>query len=76
MPATPYQIKQARKLLRLTVFELSRNAGVSMSTITRVEAGAGTQKLTRVVLRKVLEEAGAEFTTDGKVVLRPAPYRP
>ena len=44
-----------------------------MSTISRVESSAGTQKLTRAVLRKALEEAGAEFTTDGKVVLRQAP---
>ena len=44
-----------------------------MSTISRVESGAGTQRLTRAVLRKALEEAGAEFTADGKVVLRPAP---
>ena len=73
MPATPYQIMHARKLLRLTVHQLSRRAGVSMSTISRVESGAGTQRLTRAVLRKALEEAGAEFTADGKVVLRPAP---
>lgn len=60
----------ARKLLRLTMIQLSKSSGVTVGTIGRVESGLGTHKLTRVALQKALEEAGAEFRADGTVVLR------
>lgn len=67
MPVTPHQIMIGRKLTRLTILQLSRNAGVSPSTLSRVESGRSTQKLTLYVLRKALEDAGAEFLVDGSV---------
>ena len=72
MPATPYQIISGRKLLGLTIIQLSESAGVGRQTLQRVEAGKSTQMLTRVVLQKALEDAGVEFLLDGKVTIRPA----
>ena len=70
MPVTPHQIMIGRKLTRLTIIQLSRSAGVSPSTLSRVESGRSTQKLTLYVLRKALEDAGAEFRMDGSVTIR------
>ena len=70
MPVTPHQIMIGRKLTRLTIGELSRSAGVSPGTLSRVESGFSTQQLTLYVLRKALEDAGAEFLLDGRVTIR------
>ncbi len=68
MRVTPDQIRAARALLRLEQAELARRAHVSVVTIRRLEAA---QNGTRAVggtldsVRRVLEQAGAEFIADG-----------
>lgn len=70
MLPTPSQILRARKLLNLTVVQLSEAAGVSRATVTRIESGRSPQKLTLHVLAKSLEAAGADFLIDGRVMLK------
>jgi transcriptional regulator with XRE-family HTH domain len=70
---TAEQIKAARALLRLEQEELARRAGVSISTIRRLEAPSGGNLVapeTASVVAKVLQEAGVEFIHQG-VTLKP-----
>jgi len=65
---TPEQIKAARALLRMEQEELSRRAGVSVTTIRRLEAAAGEYAVAESTAGEVqmaLEEAGVEFIHDG-----------
>ena len=74
MDITPEQIRAARALLRLDQAKLAERAHCSVVTIRRLETGAGSGRIARSILaavRKVLEEAGAEFIPDG-VRRRPA----
>ena len=72
---TAEQIKAARALLRLEQEELARRAGVSISTIRRLEAPSGAELVagdTAASVVKTLEEAGVEFIHQG-VALTPKP---
>ncbi len=63
LPMTPPQIRAARGLLNWTVQELAEKAGVDRTTIFSIEAGiyAGDVE-TLTAIRRVLEDAGVEFT--------------
>jgi transcriptional regulator with XRE-family HTH domain len=64
----PEQIKAARALLRLEQEELARKAGVSVSTIRRLEASWGESLVaggTAGEVQRALEEAGVEFIHEG-----------
>lgn len=68
MEITPEQIRAARALLRLEQAELAERAHVSVVTIRRLESGQGSGRVapgTLTGVRKVLEQAGAEFVPDG-----------
>jgi transcriptional regulator with XRE-family HTH domain len=68
MVITPEQIRAARALLRLDQAELAARAHLSVVTIRRLESGRGGGRVapgTAAAVRKVLEEAGAEFIPDG-----------
>jgi transcriptional regulator with XRE-family HTH domain len=72
---TAEQIKAARALLRLEQEELARRAGVSISTIRRLEAPSGAELVagdTAAAVVRSLQEAGVEFVHQG-VVLTPKP---
>jgi transcriptional regulator with XRE-family HTH domain len=72
---TAEQIKAARALLRLQQEELARRAGVSISTMRRLEAPSGAELVagdTAASVVKTLEEAGVEFIHQG-VALAPKP---
>ncbi len=65
---TPEQIRAARALLRIEQDELARRARVSTTTIRRIEAVDGANRVSDATLGTVkhaLEEAGAEFIDDG-----------
>lgn len=59
------QIRAAKALLRWSGEELASRAGVSLSTIRRVEASIGVPEAqnmkTIVAIKKALEQAGVEF---------------
>ncbi len=62
------QIKAARALLRLEQEELARRAGVSVSTIRRLEAASGDGLVAEATVGTVvraLQEAGVEFIHQG-----------
>ncbi len=62
------QIKAARALLRMEQDELARRAGVSVTTIRRLEAASGEYAVADDTAREVqmaLQEAGIEFIHDG-----------
>jgi len=62
------QIKAARALLRLEQEELARRAGVSVSTVRRLEAVSGdglVAEATVGTVVRVLQEAGVEFIHQG-----------
>jgi transcriptional regulator with XRE-family HTH domain len=68
MKITPEQIRAARALLRLEQAELAGRAHVSVATLRRLESGQGSGRVAPATLagvRRVLEEAGAEFIPDG-----------
>ena len=59
------QIRAAKAILRWSGEELAQRAGVSLSTIRRVESSIGvpeTQNMkTLVSIKRALEEGGVEF---------------
>ena len=66
--ATPEQIKAARALLRMEQEELARRAGVSVTTIRRLEAADceyAVAEETAAGVQMALQEAGVEFIHDG-----------
>ncbi len=66
--ATPEQIKAARALLRMEQEELAKRAGVSVTTIRRLEAAKGEYTVaeeTAEGVQNALREAGVEFIHDG-----------
>ncbi len=68
MVITPEQIRAARALLRMEQDELARRAQVSVVTIRRLEAPDGLARVAPATLdgvRRVLEDAGAEFVDRG-----------
>ena len=66
--ATSEQIKAARALLRMEQEELARRAGVSVTTIRRLEAADreyAVAEETAAGVQNALQEAGVEFIRDG-----------
>lgn len=65
---TPDQMRAARELLGLSVFDFAKIADVSESTVTGFEDGASTISQSLVETMQVaLESAGAAFTSEGGV---------
>ena len=65
---TPEQIKAARALLRMEQEELAKRAGVSVTTIRRLEAADreyAVAQETAEGVQNALQEAGVEFIRDG-----------
>ena len=65
---TPEQIKAARALLRMEQDELAKRAGVSVTTIRRLEAADreyAVAEETAEGVQNALQEAGVEFIHDG-----------
>jgi transcriptional regulator with XRE-family HTH domain len=65
---TPEQVRAARALLRIEQDDLARRARVSITTIRRLEAAHRKPRVSDDTIngiRKVLEQAGAEFIEDG-----------
>jgi transcriptional regulator with XRE-family HTH domain len=65
---TSEQIKAARALLRMEQEELAKRAGVSVTTIRRLEAADreyAVAEETAAGVQYALEEAGVEFIHDG-----------
>jgi transcriptional regulator with XRE-family HTH domain len=62
---TASQARAGRAMVRMTVLELARRAGVAPYTITRLEAGKPLQARTLEAVQSALEEAGAEFFDNG-----------
>jgi transcriptional regulator with XRE-family HTH domain len=78
MTATPEQIKAARALLRMEQEELAKRAGVSVTTIRRLESEDGEYSVSETTAEGVqmaLQEAGVEFIHDGvrKIARAPDP---
>jgi transcriptional regulator with XRE-family HTH domain len=70
---TPEQIKAARALLRMEQEELAKRAGVSVTTIRRLEAAKGDYAVAQETAEGVqmaLQEAGVEFIHDGVLLKR------
>jgi transcriptional regulator with XRE-family HTH domain len=70
---TPEQIRAARALLRMEQEELAKRAGVSVTTIRRLEAAKGEYAVaseTAERVQVVLQEAGVEFIDDGVLLKR------
>src|SRR5208282_1994200 len=61
MSITGEQVRMARALLRLTMKDTAKLAGIDQGTIVRIEAGFNAYALTLNHLRQVLEAAGARF---------------
>ena len=70
---TPEQIKAARALLRMEQDELAKRAGVSVTTVRRLEAAKGDYAVageTAEGVQMALQEAGVEFIHDGVLLRR------
>lgn len=75
---TREQIKAARALLRMEQEELARRAGVSVTTIRRLEAASGEYPVAEATAGEVqmaLQEAGVEFIHDGVRLISRKPDR-
>ncbi len=71
--ASAEQIKAARALLRMEQDELARRAGVSVTTIRRLESAGGENLVaseTAAEVQRILQEAGVEFIYDGVFLRR------
>ena len=72
---TAEQIKAARALLRMEQEELARRAGISVTTIRRLEAAGGEYAVAEATasgVQMALQEAGVEFIHDGLCLKRAA----
>lgn len=75
MDITPEQIRAARALLRLEQTDLAGRAHISVATVRRLERSAANGRAapaTLVAVRRVLEQAGAEFIPNGVCLRRHA----
>ncbi len=61
---TPEQCRMARAALGWGVRELAKRAGISFTTISRFENGAGTQSSTLAKIQVAFETAGVTFIAD------------
>ena len=67
MHVTADQFRTARNRLRLSIADVSRDAGITPRTLNRLEAGLGSQTLTARSVKRTLERAGAIFGPAGQV---------
>jgi transcriptional regulator with XRE-family HTH domain len=65
LAVTADQLRAARALLRLGQAEIADSAGVSLTTVRRVEAGSEPSPNAAAAIREVLTQAGAEFIPNG-----------
>lgn len=69
MVATPEQIIAARGLLRLSQSELAKSAGVSRTSITRIEKGDDPKNIASLAkLQAALEDKGILFLPETNTV--------
>jgi ribosome-binding protein aMBF1 (putative translation factor) len=70
---TGAQVRAAKAMLRWSGAELAQQAGISLSSVRRIEANDGIPKdqsmRTLIAVKSALEAAGVEFT--GTVDVRP-----
>jgi transcriptional regulator with XRE-family HTH domain len=59
---TGAQIRAARQLLRWTQTHMSRESGVSISTIAKIEKGSSAKEHSFAKIGVALLEAGVEFS--------------
>ncbi len=62
---TPEQCRMARAGLSISTRELADSARVSVSTITRFEAGQAVPPMTVGLFQKALERLGVDFVVNG-----------
>lgn len=65
---TPEQCRMARAGLSISARELADTSRVSVSTITRFEAGQTVPPMTVALFQKALERQGVEFVANGENV--------
>ncbi|MGA7325199.1 MAG: helix-turn-helix domain-containing protein [Rhodomicrobium sp.] len=73
MTVTAEQLKAARALLRMEQEQLAKRAGVSVTTIRRLEAGNSEYAVANETAEGVemaLREAGVEFIRDGVLLTK------
>jgi transcriptional regulator with XRE-family HTH domain len=68
MIMTPEQCRMARAGLSISTRELADAARVSVSTITRFEAGQSIPSMTVGLFQKALERQGVDFVSNGPAV--------
>jgi transcriptional regulator with XRE-family HTH domain len=68
MIMTPEQCRMARAGLSMSARELADAARVSVSTITRFEAGQTVPGMTVGLFQKALERQGVDFVANGPAV--------
>ncbi len=75
---TPMQIRAGRAMLQWTLEDLSRQSGVSVSSIRRIEAEGErtTRPASLVSIRQAFEREGLIFSEDNAVSLRRLALRP
>jgi transcriptional regulator with XRE-family HTH domain len=64
------QIAAARVLVGITQLRLADLAGISNSTVKRIESGLPVTKANRSAIIHALEKAGVEFTNDDQPGVR------
>src|SRR3984957_16195964 len=63
---TPALIRGARAMLQMSQVELAEKAGISKTGLANLEIGkADSRGSTLAAIQRALEDAGAEFITDG-----------
>lgn len=70
-PPTAAQLRAARSILDWTPPQLAKIAGVSTTTIWRIERGMTGVRHARLAIIEALRNAGVEFLQDDGVRLRP-----
>ena len=60
----PVQMRMARAAVGWGVRELAEKAGVTASTVTRIENGSDARQSTIAAIRAALEAAGVEFIAE------------
>ena len=65
---TPAQIRSARGMLNWSMLDFASAAGISISTVKRLEAGQDhiVSDATAMIVRSTFERAGVNFIGDGR----------
>uniref|UniRef100_UPI004043E951 PAS domain-containing protein n=1 Tax=Microvirga sp. G4-2 TaxID=3434467 RepID=UPI004043E951 len=76
-PIWPWQVRAARAIVGWSARELAEAAGVSLSTVRRIEEAQSHDMRMLAAVRSTLEQAGVEFlsTLDGQGSVRPVKPR-